>query len=35
MVGATPFHPLWLDAAVLSAWLVVCMILAVRLFKWE
>ena len=35
MVGATPFHPLWLDAAVLGAWLVICMILAVRLFKWE
>lgn len=35
MVGATPFHPLWLDAVVLGAWLVVCMILAVRLFEWE
>jgi ABC-2 type transport system permease protein len=35
MVGATPFHPIWLDAAVLGAWLVVCMILAVKLFKWE
>jgi len=35
MVDATPIHPLWLDAAVLGAWLVVCMILAVRLFKWE
>jgi ABC-2 type transport system permease protein len=35
MVGATPFHPLWLDAAVLGAWLVICMLLAIRLFKWE
>ena len=35
MVGAAPFHPLYLDAAVLGAWLVVCMLLAVRLFKWE
>ena len=35
MVDATPLHSLWLDAAVLGAWLVVCMILAIRLFKWE
>ncbi len=35
MVGATPIHSLWLDAAVLGTWLVVCMILAIRLFKWE
>jgi len=35
MVGATPAYPLWLDAAVLGTWLVVCMLLAIRLFKWE
>ena len=35
MVGATPIHSLWLDAGVLGAWLVVCMILAIKLFKWE
>jgi ABC-2 type transport system permease protein len=35
MVDATPLHSLWLDAAVLGAWLVVCMLLAIRLFKWE
>jgi ABC-2 type transport system permease protein len=35
MVGATPFHPLYLDALVLGIWLVVCMLLSFRLFKWE
>ena len=35
MVGATPIHSLWLDAGVLGVWLVVCMILAIKLFKWE
>jgi ABC-2 type transport system permease protein len=35
MVGATPLYPLGLDLAVLGAWLVVSMVLAVRLFKWE
>ena len=35
MVEATPLHPLWLDVTVIGAWLVVCMILAIRLFRWE
>jgi ABC-2 type transport system permease protein len=35
MVDSTPIHALWLDAAVLGAWLVVCMILAIKLFKWD
>lgn len=35
MVDATPLYPLSLDIAVLGAWLVVCMILAIKLFRWE
>jgi ABC-2 type transport system permease protein len=35
MVGATPLHPLYLDALVLGIWLVVCMLLSFQLFKWE
>ncbi|UCE97365.1 MAG: ABC transporter permease [Dehalococcoidia bacterium] len=35
MVDATPLYPLSLDIAVLIAWLFVCMILAVKLFRWE
>jgi ABC-2 type transport system permease protein len=35
MVEATPLYPLWLDLTVLGAWLIVTMILAVRLFRWE
>jgi ABC-2 type transport system permease protein len=35
MVGATPLHSLGIDVAVLGGWLVLCMLLAVRLFRWE
>jgi len=35
MVEATPLYPLSLDIAVISAWLVICMILAIKLFRWE
>ena len=35
MVEATPLYPLSLDVAVLGAWLVVSMILAIKLFRWE
>jgi len=35
MVDATPMYPMWVDAAVLGGWLVVSMVLAVRLFRWE
>ena len=35
MVDATPYHPLGLDIAILGAWLMVCMVLAIRFFKWE
>jgi ABC-2 type transport system permease protein len=35
MVDATPLHSLTVDAAVLGGWLVVCLVLAIRLFKWE
>lgn len=35
MVNATPLHSLTIDAAVLGGWLVVCLVLSIRLFKWE
>ena len=35
MVAATPVHPLSMDIAVLAAWLIVCLLLAIRFFRWE
>jgi ABC-2 type transport system permease protein len=35
MVGASAIHPLSLDLAVLGAWLLVCVVLSLRLFRWE
>lgn len=35
MIGSTPEFPLLVDVAVLAGWLVVCSLLALRLFKWE
>jgi ABC-2 type transport system permease protein len=35
MVGGTPFAPLWVCAAVLVAWLVVCFAIASRKFQWQ
>jgi ABC-2 type transport system permease protein len=35
MVGATAMHPIGLDLAVLSGWLVVLFVLAVKLWRWE
>jgi len=35
MVEATPLHPLGVDVAVLAGWLAVCMVLAIRFFRWE
>jgi ABC-2 type transport system permease protein len=35
MVAATPEHPLIIDVAVLAGWLVVCLVLTIRLFRWE
>jgi len=35
MVGAPPVNPIGLDLVVLAAWMVVCSVLAVRLFRWE
>lgn len=35
MVDATPLHSLATDVAVLAGWLVVCMLLAIRFFRWE
>ena len=35
MVNATPLHSLAIDMAILAGWLVVCMALAIRFFRWE
>jgi len=35
MTGLPPMHPMALNFAVLGGWLVVCLILAVRLWRWE
>ena len=35
MVGGTAFAPLWVCAAVLLAWLVVCFGIAMRKFQWQ
>jgi ABC-2 type transport system permease protein len=35
MVGATPLHPHYLNLAVLGGWFPVCLIGAVRFFRWE
>jgi ABC-2 type transport system permease protein len=35
MVGATPTYPAMVCLAVVAGWLVVCSVLAVRLFRWE
>lgn len=35
MIGGTPEFPILVDVAVLAGWLVVCSLLALRLFKWE
>lgn len=35
MVDATPLHSLSTDVAVLAGWLLVCMVLSVKFFRWE
>jgi ABC-2 type transport system permease protein len=35
MVGGSAFAPLWLCAAVLAGWLVVCFAIAARKFRWQ
>lgn len=35
MVGGAPFAPLWVCAAVLAGWLVVCFAIASRAFRWQ
>ena len=35
MVDATPLYPLGIDIAVLAGWLVICMVLTIRFFRWE
>ncbi len=35
MVGATPAFPISLDLGIITAWLVVCSVLALKFFRWE
>jgi ABC-2 type transport system permease protein len=35
MVNASAIHPMLLNLAVLGAWFVACLAVAVRFFKWE
>ena len=35
MVGGTPFVPLGVDAAILGGWLVVCLLISARFFRWQ
>ena len=35
MVNGTQIAPLWMDAAILAGWLVVCLAVAARSFRWE
>ena len=35
MVGATPFVPLAACFAILAGWLVVCLALSARFFRWQ
>jgi ABC-2 type transport system permease protein len=35
MVGGTPFVPLGVDVAVLAGWLVVCLGISTRFFRWQ
>lgn len=34
-VSGTPYTPLWVDTVVMLGWLVVCMAIAFRTFRWE
>jgi ABC-2 type transport system permease protein len=35
MVGGAPFVPLGVDIAVLGAWLVACLVISGRFFRWQ
>jgi len=35
MVASAGLHPLWLDLAVVSGWLAVCLVLGVKFWRWE
>jgi ABC-2 type transport system permease protein len=35
MTGATPLHSILIDSLVLFGWMIVCIALTVRFFKWE
>jgi ABC-2 type transport system permease protein len=35
MVGGTPFVPLGMDLLVLAGWLVVCLAISARFFRWQ
>jgi ABC-2 type transport system permease protein len=35
MVGGIPFVPLWADLAILGGWLVACLAISARFFRWQ
>ncbi|MBG7617810.1 MAG: ABC transporter permease, partial [Chloroflexi bacterium] len=35
MVEASPFHPMMFNVIVMSAWLIICMGISIRFFRWE
>jgi ABC-2 type transport system permease protein len=35
MVGATPAYSMPINLAVIAGWMIVCLVLAIRFFKWE
>lgn len=35
MVGGTPFQPIGVDVAVLAGWLIVCLGISARFFRWQ
>ncbi|MFI5254225.1 MAG: ABC transporter permease [Candidatus Limnocylindrales bacterium] len=35
MVGGTPFAPIGVDVLVLAGWLVVCLVISARFFRWQ
>jgi ABC-2 type transport system permease protein len=35
MVNGTPLYPMITNLGVMAAWAVACMLLAIKLFKWE
>jgi ABC-2 type transport system permease protein len=35
MVGGVPFAPLAVDVAVLAGWMIACLLISARFFRWQ